>query len=398
MVWIGNRLRRLGGVKSTKEEARAAPHQAPADPGPPLLMLLPDAVGIASYGCLAFPDAETATAFIDDRFRGHIEDGMIAFWALTRDPNSGGRRTVVEPLLIIRDAKRLGVVYPFSFTDTQSAYAFIRGEMEHGLELRQVALYWAVTVNASVDSWGKSSVSPPLPPATAKATTPAEAGAAPAPDDGERHLPLLETWESGRRGPLGGPTRVVRRQGQSPARDAGTNGTPDPSGSADGAFDRPLKREPVRRPEENLETNGTAGSRQLPQEPAELTEDVTPIAPRNGHRPLAGGDPAEEAVTRAIEEALQIVRGERKRRHPRPELLEDEASAGGGETDVSDCPPRAADGAGHEGPPDRSGPDDDLDESALHEMIDEIERFRRRQRWEDQQGPFRGFGSPPGKF
>jgi len=272
---------------------------------------------------------------------------MIAFWALTRDPNSDGRRTVAEPLLVIRDARKPGVVYPFSFTDAESAYDFIRKEIEHGLELWQVALYWAVTIHASVDSQGKSSVSPSVPPPGAPAT-------APAPAELAQHLPPMEAWESGQPHPIGGPTRVVRRDDESPARDAGANGTP--------------------------ETNGT-GARQLPPEAAKLTEGMTPIAPRNGKRPPEVSDPstdAQEAITRAIEEALQIVRGERKRRHPRPKPMEDEASAGV--------------------PPDVPAPDDDLDEGPLHEMIDEIERFRQRQRWEDQRGPFRGFGSPPGKF
>ncbi len=382
MVWIGNRHLRLGGVKSTENEAPAAPACVPADESPPLLMLLPDAVGIASYGCLTFPDAEAATSFMDDRFRGQIEDGMIAFWAFTRDPNFRRGRAAAEPLLIVRDAGRPGVVYPFSFANTQLAYDFIRKEMEHGLQLWQVALYWAVTVNVSVDSWGQSSVSPSVspsvPPAGATATaTPSRAGAGAAPADLERHLPLMEAWESGRPHPIGGPTRVVRRQ-EPPARGAGANGTP--------------------------ETNGIGGRQLHPEAPRpeapRLTEDVTPIAPRNGHHPPEVGEPAadaEEAVTRAIEEALQIVRGERKRRHPRPELPEDEASAGVGQTEFSGHP-RAAGGAGRDDPPDVPAPDDDLDESALHEMIDEMERFRRHQRWEDQRGPFKGFGSPPGKF
>lgn len=375
MVWIGNRLRRLGGVKSPENEAPAAPGCVPADESPPLLMLLPDAVGIASYQCLTFPDAEAATSFMDNRFRGQIEDGMIAFWALTRDPNMRWRRAAAELLLVIRDAGRPGVVYPFSFTDSGSAYDFIRKEMADGLELWQVALYWAVKANVSVDSWGKSSLLPAAPPASAKITvTGAEAAATPAQNAVDHHLPLPDAWQSARRRAIGGPTRILRRDDEFPAHDAGANETP--------------------------ETNGTGG-RQLPPEEADLTEGVTPIAPRNGHHPPEVGDPstdAQEAVTRAIEEALQIVRGERKRRGLRPGLLEDKASAGVGETDVSDGPPRAADGAEHDGPPDLPAPDDDLDEGPLHEMIDEIERFRRHQRWEDQRGPFKGFGSPPGKF
>ncbi len=329
MVWIGNRLRRLGGVKSPENEAPAAAGRAPADESPPLLMLLPDAVGIASYQCLTFPDADAATSFMDDRFRGQIEDGMIAFWALTRDTNIRRRRATAEPLLAIRDATRPGVVYPFSFTDSGSAYDFIRKEMADGLELWQVALYWAVKVTVSVDSWGKSHVSPSVPPAGTE-TTATPAGAATAPPRGVvgHHLPLLDAWQAARRQAIGGPTRILRRDDEAPAHDAAANGTPETNAPADG----------------------------------------------NGQRPRADRDratEADEAVTRAIEEALRIVRGERERRHP---------SAGPG------------------GPPDLLGPDDDLDEGPLHEMIDEIERFRRQQRWEDQRGPFKGFGSPPGKF
>ena len=61
--------------------------------------------------------------------RMEAEDGLTAFWAMTEQPSidSGA-----EPLVMISDVSRDGVVYLFSFVDIESAQTFLRDEEERG--------------------------------------------------------------------------------------------------------------------------------------------------------------------------------------------------------------------------------------------------------------------------
>jgi hypothetical protein len=61
---------------------------------------------------------------------------------------------------------RDGVVYLFSFSDIDSAQAFLREEVEHGTDLASMMLYWAVPVRMEADPWGKMMLTPSLPPGT----------------------------------------------------------------------------------------------------------------------------------------------------------------------------------------------------------------------------------------
>ena len=65
---------------------------------------------------------------------------------------------------MVRDLRRDGVVYLFSFTDIESAHAFLRDEVQHGTDLASMILYWAVPVRMAADSAGQMSLTPSAPP------------------------------------------------------------------------------------------------------------------------------------------------------------------------------------------------------------------------------------------
>ena len=81
---------------------------------------------------------------------------MTAFWAMTEEPK-GARDSGAEPLVMISDTSRDGVVYLFSFVDIDSAQEFLRDEVERGTKPDTMFLYWAVQVKREVDRWGTHS-------------------------------------------------------------------------------------------------------------------------------------------------------------------------------------------------------------------------------------------------
>jgi hypothetical protein len=128
--------------------------------GPPLVLLVPDAQGIAAYHMHTFTIVRAAQHYVDVTLRGQVPDRTVAFWALTSAPQPGYN---AEPLVIVRDADR-PVVYLFSFADLDSCYDFIRHEMNRGLELAHVILYWAAPAAIEMDFWGRAAVSPQAAP------------------------------------------------------------------------------------------------------------------------------------------------------------------------------------------------------------------------------------------
>jgi hypothetical protein len=74
---------------------------------------------------------------------------------------------IAEPLVIIKDAQRVDVVYSFSFVDIESAQEFVRDEVESGTDAEQITLYWAVPVRLLTDARGTSMLRPSVPPGVA---------------------------------------------------------------------------------------------------------------------------------------------------------------------------------------------------------------------------------------
>ena len=161
-------LRKREGRKSQAGATEATAPKRAADSTPPLMLMLPDASGIAAYQLNQFPSAKAAEFFLDSSLRGHAPEGSVMFWALTWQPAADA---ATEPLVLIRDNDS-PVVYPFSFSDIESAFEFVQHEMTRGLRLSQVMIYWAVPAHVEVDFWGRSTILPAEPPASATLVTP----------------------------------------------------------------------------------------------------------------------------------------------------------------------------------------------------------------------------------
>ena len=130
-----------------------------------LVMLMPDASGIATYQMHTFVAARQAEDYLKSFLRGEVQEGTIMFWGLTWLPSDNGNRDCgAEPIVLVRDAKRPGLVYTFSFVDLDSAYDFVRNEMKAGLDLSQTAIYLAAPAEATADTWGEITVTPSKPP------------------------------------------------------------------------------------------------------------------------------------------------------------------------------------------------------------------------------------------
>ncbi len=158
MSWFANKVLNL---KSTAPDANA--HSFPwRDPGPPLKVLMPHAAGLSSYEVLTFADAAKASAYFDNRLRGHIEPGVVAFWALGWEPEelTSGK---AEPVVLINDATRRGVAFSFSFVDLNSAMNFLREEYARGLDPACVEVFWAAPLTIELSD-GQFRLSPETPP------------------------------------------------------------------------------------------------------------------------------------------------------------------------------------------------------------------------------------------
>ncbi|MEK7248545.1 MAG: hypothetical protein AAB092_08765, partial [Chloroflexota bacterium] len=153
--------------RDRRAEGVVAPRKAAAE-ATPLMFLVPDAQGIATYQLHKFPSARAAEIFVDVTLRGQVNEGAVLFWALTRRPTADH---YAEPLVLIRDTDR-PIVYLFSFTGLNSCLDFIRHELTRGLQLHQVMVYLAVPARVEVDFWGRAAVTPPAAPQHAFAAAP----------------------------------------------------------------------------------------------------------------------------------------------------------------------------------------------------------------------------------
>ena len=87
MGWFGGRLFKRG--RSHR------PGQGPADeerrgrkpsPSGTLVLLTPDAAGAACFRLHAFPDADSAAAFLQTWYAGGVDRATAAFWAMHQEP------------------------------------------------------------------------------------------------------------------------------------------------------------------------------------------------------------------------------------------------------------------------------------------------------------------------
>lgn len=323
--------------RSKQEEAEpAAVATVPSEPAATrLMMLMPDASGIAAYQQHTFVAASEAEIYLESILRGDIQEGTIMFWGLTwRPPEDGSHGVSAEPVVLIRDARRPGLVYTFSFVDLDSAYDFVRHEMRAGLGLAQVAIYWAVPAEATADSWGDITVTPGQPPTRA-----------PAPNDGA---------------PLTAPEPFEAPECE------------EPSGTRKHAEGT----RPARRPEVVSGGPGEAREAEAADEPAEAAE------------PEAAEEPARKAIADVdVPKIINILEARGLRVKASPPQANDETEA---PEDIEDAPVEPSDagnGAGH-------GGDDTIhiDLSDVFggrrdpETLTTLEDFRRRREGRDANG------------
>lgn len=159
MSWLAKLT--LGRSGTSVAEAIPETNLEPeVEPGPPIMVLVNDASGCASFKTQVFADAASATEWVQRWLPQAADDGITAFWAMTKQPDA---ECSAESLVMIRDAARDGVVYLFSFLDIESAQQFLRKEVERGTMLSAMMLYWAVPVRAETDRWGKMTLKPSTP-------------------------------------------------------------------------------------------------------------------------------------------------------------------------------------------------------------------------------------------
>jgi hypothetical protein len=154
-IMQGLRKKERGNSHGGAATSAARAQRKLPEPSAPLMMMLPDAAGIAAYQLNDFHSPKAAEFFIDSSLRGKMPEGAVMFWALNWEPRGMAE---AEPLVLIRDGEN--VVYPFSFSDLESAFEFVRHEMHRGLHLFQVMIYWAVPARVEADFWGRSTIVP----------------------------------------------------------------------------------------------------------------------------------------------------------------------------------------------------------------------------------------------
>ena len=404
MSWLRDRIPGWRRARRPEEPAAEQPFpeppvQKPAKPGferPRLVLLVRDAAGPASYQLHSFEDEPEAAAFVQFWFPGNIENGVIAFWASHDEPEIGSNDGPAEVVVLVRDESGPKTVYPFSFTDMDLAESWVEREEELGLNVDQLLVYWAVPARTSRDHWGRVHLWPSEPPALKrrgrlatppkpvfqeKPTWPQRPEAAPAearsPFAGE--LPVsLEAAET---------EQALDTPEEAAAASEAVETAPGPFvRDHEETQEPPAAIEPapgpfVRDHEEAQQPPEAVGAAPGPfvRTPEEAQEP--PEAVETAPGPFAR-TPAEEAVAASEEPQEPPVQ-----EPPETETAAEPFS------ETAEEPPEAAVGAPATF---EEAPSEDASEPL--DPNDESDRLLGQRRWQRRQGPFRGFGSPPGKF
>jgi hypothetical protein len=145
---------------------------------PPLVLLTSDTAGLAALTARRFDDVVEAAEYIG-RWNHRTSGGTVyPFWALPGKPGTDPRSPSDErgePIVLIKDEEREGVVYPFSFSDMMTALMFVRQEITSGLQFDRIFVYWAVPVKVTVDGAGRTVLNPGAPPQISSETPVPEA-------------------------------------------------------------------------------------------------------------------------------------------------------------------------------------------------------------------------------
>ena len=310
---------------------------------PRLVLLVHDAAGPATYQLHSFEDEAEAAAFVQFWFPGDIDHGVIAFWASHREPEVEAGERPAEVVVLIRGDNRPKTVYPFSFAGMDLARSWLTRESNRDLDPDQMLMYWAVPARISRDHWGRVHVWPSEPPVLRRE---GRSGAQPKPPAprAPQSPPRFEPWLPERKKPH--PQQPTEAQASQPPAETPTEALP-PTAGEPALVDEPLEP-PAETPVE--------ASTVIVDEPLELPVEAPPEEPPDlpFEAPTVVEEPAEEPAAGTVSPASE---------KPAP---------------ATKAKPR------RKGLP--------LD------TRDPAERLSGPSRWEQQEGPFQGFGSPPGKF
>ncbi|HSP54190.1 MAG TPA: hypothetical protein VLS25_01260 [Dehalococcoidia bacterium] len=136
------------------------PDEEPQPPAPALILLAMDARGPACRRIHCFQDAEPARRFVKFWYPYRSGDAVVGYWLLTGEPLPGNRSEWrAEVLIIVRDSHP-GVVYAFTRPDMREAREFLANEVQFGLNLADVLLFWVIPVQIENDFRGETIIFP----------------------------------------------------------------------------------------------------------------------------------------------------------------------------------------------------------------------------------------------
>ena len=389
MSWLRDRIPGWRRAKRPEEPAAEQPFPEPpvVKPAMPgferarLVLLVRDAAGPASYQLHSFEDEPEAAAFVQFWFPGNIENGVIAFWASHDEPEIGSNDGPAEVVVLVRDETGPKTVYPFSFTDMDLAESWVVREEELGLNVDQLLVYWAVPARISRDHWGRVHLWPSEPPALkrrGRLATPPK----PVFQEKPRRPQRPEAAPAEARSPFADELPVsLEATEMEQAVD-----TPEEAAAAS---------EEAQEPPEAVEAAPAGpfiGTSDEPQEPPEAVE-TAPAGPFARRTPVEEAAAASEEAQEPPEAIEAAPAGPFVRTSDEPQEPPEIETAAEPFSEAAEEPPEAAVGAPatfEEAEPEDAG--EPLDPN------DESDRLLGQRRWQRRQGPFRGFGSPPGKF
>ncbi|MEK7248416.1 MAG: hypothetical protein AAB092_08095 [Chloroflexota bacterium] len=164
MAWLKSLRKKNDDAAVAVAEEEEEEEPAPALPtGPQLAVLVPDIAGISSFRLRTLPDSPSAAEHIGS-LKADVRQETHAFWAL-HDKPIVDESTHVEALVLIRAQTDSDLVYVVSFLDIESALSFTRFEVRRGLYLGNVMIYWAAFAQLREELEGIS-VTPEFAPPT----------------------------------------------------------------------------------------------------------------------------------------------------------------------------------------------------------------------------------------
>jgi len=375
---------------------------------PRLTMLVADASGFASFKEHTFYDAETAAQFIRTWYGKRLDHGIIAFWAMTQQPDvrpEPGADAAVEAIVIVRDEAFEDVVYPFSFVDMSEANEFIRFEMVRGVDPSVMQVFWAVPVQLGVTADGSIRIFPDAAPDAIREAliAPPREFVKSEPVGAAKVSPTVIEWSAA--ATEDDPIEALFRKVRSGAEDGFEDGEAafEAKGETveftveagvgdetrqEAAMDTgSVANEIGDREEASLDETTEDGKIVAEDERVELVEILASDEAEGS--PAEGAGEADEATERAGDTAGSDL-----------DAGEQLTDAGTGAFDDAMAPIvaeiiTAGEPAGTEFPAGRAFASD---KAARINSREELQKVLKVRRWDEQSGPFRGFDSPPGRF